>query len=576
MATQNITLPAPLSVAESGVFWFNLSVSLIPGLSEVGATNRVLQTFVLFTSGTSTIGITSAPVTALQGEFTEAWEQAEDAVRLSVSGLDDLVLPGPDVPTNQRRDSSGGNYGYTPAAAKQTELVSWIRAYAALSEPRPSVILTFKGVSEIEIPDSAGTIATASTSKFKRNSDLKLAGVETLDLAFAEGIELKKAKRINGAESVGTSQIGVFNLRKALVARGNGTVDFTGAGEVGLHEQLRVRSNRREGRIRTRANGEFGVHEQLAFEGAGDFSIAGAAEVEKLPGNPEAPTDLQQVDQTRQTVTVRFSEPPNTDIKPAIIRYEFRLNGGSWGTLGTSGTEAIISGLNAGQNYFLELRAVNAAGNGAVSEGIAIRPALPIRPGPARHVRVKPEGGFSCIEVKWQPPVDDGGSPVTRYLIDIEGELPEEVDGDTLSFLVHGLLVGRRYGVQVIAENLVGQGPASPMAYGSPEVMSTVPSPAGQKVPLLNVDRQSLIIRIDDTDCRLTVWYQPASPGWYADLEAPAGTPIVQGVRLAVGTGILERIPNPLNSDLVMVASGQGSPEPGTAPWGTTHDLVVT
>lgn len=72
----------------------------------------------------------------------------------------------------------------------------------------------------------------------------------------------------------------------------------------------------------------------------------------------------------------------------------------------------------------------------------------------------------------WKPPEDDGGTPLTHYVIEMaEGDRKVvekwkecgEVKADELSFKVQGLEEGRKYKLRVRAQNKVGLSePAGP------------------------------------------------------------------------------------------------------------------
>ena len=99
--------------------------------------------------------------------------------------------------------------------------------------------------------------------------------------------------------------------------------------------------------------------------------------------------------------------------------------------------------------------------------------------------------------------------------------------------------------------------------------------------PLLDADRQSLIVRLDGRDCRIRVWWQPSDDngdgtmgGWYGSLEVPTNTPVVTGRRLSLNAGLLTRIDGILAGNLVMRDLGGAGGEPGRGAFRTgTHAL---
>ena len=93
------------------------------------------------------------------------------------------------------------------------------------------------------------------------------------------------------------------------------------------------------------------------------------------------------------------------------------------------------------------------------------------------------------------------GAPITRYeicVIDDDGvALPfEATDGPALRWRVRGLAFHHRYGLRVRAVNSAGTGPQTPLVYATPIRPAIVDVPPGQRIPLLDLDRQSLIVRL--------------------------------------------------------------------------------
>lgn len=127
-----------------------------------------------------------------------------------------------------------------------------------------------------------------------------------------------------------------------------------------------------------------------------------------------------------------------------------------------------------------------------------------------------------------------------------------------------GLRQGGRYRVVLRARNSAGVSDASEAVEAV--VYVTVPDvvlPRGANIPLGDHDRQSVIVRLADHDCRIRVWWQPSDLGWWASVEVPTNTPQVTGRRMSLNAGLLDRIVDVLPGNLVMRHLGGGTEEPG-------------
>lgn len=86
------------------------------------------------------------------------------------------------------------------------------------------------------------------------------------------------------------------------------------------------------------------------------------------------------------------------------------------------------------------------------------------RPGPPEGPVETLDTTSSLIVIKWKPPKDDGGSPVTNYVIERQqaghslwtklGHVP----GDKTSFRDRNVTHGKKYNYRIYAENSEGLG----------------------------------------------------------------------------------------------------------------------
>ena len=124
----------------------------------------------------------------------------------------------------------------------------------------------------------------------------------------------------------------------------------------------------------------------------------------------------------------------------------------------------ILSGLTNGVDYDVQVRAVNAVGNGSWSGAGAGKPLT--TPGPPTIDSVTP--GDETLAVSWSAPADTGGSQVTGYdLRYIRSDAPSKADANwavrdsvwssgALSYELDGLTNGVGYDLQVRAVNEAG------------------------------------------------------------------------------------------------------------------------
>ena len=138
----------------------------------------------------------------------------------------------------------------------------------------------------------------------------------------------------------------------------------------------------------------------------------------------------------------------------------------------------------------------------------------------------------------------------------------EDTTDSNASWTVRGLGFGHRYGFRIRGVNAVGVGAATQILYGTPTVHPVITIPSGQPLPLLDADRQSLIVRLADKDCRVSVWWHPEELSWYGSLEIPTNTIVVRSQRLGLNIGLLDRIMDALPGNLVLRETGAEGFEP--------------
>ena len=291
---------------------------------------------------------------------------------------------------------------------------------------------------------------------------------------------------------------------------------------------------------------------------------------------PDAPSNLVETGQTQSIILIDWIEP--SDNGASIIRYEVRIDSSAWTSTGMATTGYRLTGLTPGTAYSITVRAVNSVGDGPASLPLTVQiivaspPSVPIFPAIQTT-------GQTSLGIFWTTPESDGGSPILRYEVSVIDEFGnsspfEATEGPANRHRVRGLSIGHRYSLQLRAVNAAGSSPKTTRIYGTPIRTATVSVPTGQRLPLINADRQSLIVRIADQDVRIHIWWQPSDSGWWASLEVPVNTPAVSSRRLGLNSGILDRITDILPGNLVLRELGSEGLEPGRDAWSRpTHGV---
>ena len=125
-----------------------------------------------------------------------------------------------------------------------------------------------------------------------------------------------------------------------------------------------------------------------------------------------------------------------------------------------SDTRVIIGGLTNGVTYTIEVTANNEVGRSEPTVGTGTPMADTTVPGPPTNVSVTP--GDGALWVEWRHPLNDGGSPVTGFVVTIDdgtSTLDERYSRNTVGTSFRGLTNGHRYTITVLARNHNGLRP---------------------------------------------------------------------------------------------------------------------
>ena len=262
-----------------------------------------------------------------------------------------------------------------------------------------------------------------------------------------------------------------------------------------------------------------------------------------------------------------------------LLHYEYRLDSGAWVSTMSASTEHMITGLMPGTSYAITVRAVSNVGRGPSSASLAASTDAVMMPSEALNFRAFTPGS-GVVDLTWDTPENNGGDTITHYEIEVTDPsgvaFLDSTTGPVLRHRVRGLGLYQRYGFRVRARNLVGAGPFTSYIYATPAVIGTPALVSGLRIPLFDLDRQSLIVRIGGQDCRVQVWWQPSSLAWFAGLEVPVNSALVSGKRLTVNGGILDRLQGVLPGNIVCRAIDEDNAErdPARDSWlRQTHGL---
>ena len=264
-----------------------------------------------------------------------------------------------------------------------------------------------------------------------------------------------------------------------------------------------------------------------------------------------------------------------------LLQYEYQVDGGVWvGTMSVT-TEVEIGALTSDTAYAIRIRAQSTVGRGSASMPLNTRTSNVTAPSVPRFLTATPTGSTS-VDLTWQLPMSTGGSDITSYEVQVvypdnTMSAYESMGSMALMHRVNGLGYGYRYGFRVRARNSMGVSPATDLVYAVPVRIEGRVIPDGTVIPLLDTDRQSLIVRLGTQDCRITVWWQPETEdeSWYASLEVPVNTPVTRSRRLANHSGLLDRQQGILPGNLVLrPLSDVDTAEPDRNAWSEeTHGL---
>jgi hypothetical protein len=197
-----------------------------------------------------------------------------------------------------------------------------------------------------------------------------------------------------------------------------------------------------------------------------NFYGRAASEWRITPTPPTVPTAPTLVSLTfgNAQLTAAFTAPSSNG-GATITDYEYRLDGGSWVSAGTTSSPFVISGLTNGTEYDVEIRAVNSVGGSPESNLLSETP----RTVPSAPTITAINSGSGELEVVFTAG-SNGGSAITNYQYRLDGGSFVSAGTTTSPFTISGLTNGVEYDIEIRAINAVGNGAISNLMSGTPEV----------------------------------------------------------------------------------------------------------
>lgn len=187
------------------------------------------------------------------------------------------------------------------------------------------------------------------------------------------------------------------------------------------------------------------------------------------PGEPKGPLKVEDVN--KNGCTLRWEEPDDdggAEVSHYIIEKQ-DANTGRWTFCGESpSTSLTINDLSPGHEYKFRVKAVNKYGESEPLE--TSQPIIAKDPFDTADKPGTPEitdWDKDHVDLKWTPPLNDGGAPIEKYVIEKktptgDWEYADEVPADQTTATVNHLKEGATYQFRVKAINRAGASTSDP------------------------------------------------------------------------------------------------------------------
>jgi fibronectin type 3 domain-containing protein len=222
-------------------------------------------------------------------------------------------------------------------------------------------------------------------------------------------------------------------------------------------------------------NGQTYYYKVSAINGVGEGPRSNEAEAKPM-AVPSAPEDfLASVGDS--IVNLSWSYPSDDGGSTVTNFTVYRGNSSSsllpLVTLGNF-TEYSDTSVVNGETYYYQVAAVNTVGIGSRSDSIFATPSSPLIPMiPSQPQNPQADAGNGFINISWEAPLDDGGSPIAGYVIYRGNSTSslhylDQVGPSTTSFNDTSVQNEHQYYYRISAVNEVGEGNSSLAVSGTP------------------------------------------------------------------------------------------------------------
>ena len=190
---------------------------------------------------------------------------------------------------------------------------------------------------------------------------------------------------------------------------------------------------------------------------------------------PDAPTGLR-ADANADRVDLDWEAPASDGGSPVTgYRIEYSADGAAWSDLEedteSTGTRYRHRGTEPGTTYRYRVSAINAVGRSEASN-VAEATTDAVAPGAPANLEAEADGATE-VELDWDAPANDGGSPVTGYRIEYSedsddwDDLEENTESRSTKYVHRGASPGTKYYYRVRAINAAGESEPSNEAHAT-------------------------------------------------------------------------------------------------------------